>query len=40
MQGDTHVSVIDCNPNHGTVTNGPTVDGNSVCITYCTKLQR
>ena len=32
--GDTHTTTIACGPTNGTITNGPTVTGNTVCLTY------
>jgi hypothetical protein len=32
--GDVHVASIGCGPSNGTITSGPTVNGNTVCVTY------
>ncbi|MBK7506346.1 MAG: hypothetical protein IPI52_15215 [Bacteroidetes bacterium] len=32
--GDVHVASIGCGPTNGTITSGPTVNGNTVCVTY------
>ncbi|MBK9794195.1 MAG: hypothetical protein IPP60_14140 [Sphingobacteriales bacterium] len=30
--GDVHVASIGCGPTNGTITSGPTVNGNTVCV--------
>ncbi|MBK9794194.1 MAG: hypothetical protein IPP60_14135 [Sphingobacteriales bacterium] len=32
--GDVHVASIGCGPTNGTITSGPTVNGNTVCYIY------
>ncbi|MBK9330357.1 MAG: hypothetical protein IPM95_13905 [Sphingobacteriales bacterium] len=31
---DTHSTSVACGPGNGTITSGPTVTGNTVCLTY------